>query len=273
MAGKLGIIAGGGVLPARAVAACRAEGRPYFILGLEGVTDPETLAGSPHAVARLGAAATVLEHLRANRVEEIVLAGRVPRPSLAALRPDWRGIQLLMRIGLRAAGDDGLLGAVVGELEREGFRVVGIEQVMGSLLIPEGPLGSRLPDAAARIDIDRGREAAQALGRLDIGQAVVVQAGVVLAVEAVEGTDAMLERVRTVRLQESGGVLVKMRKPQQERRVDLPAIGPATVAGAAAAGLAGIAVEAGGALVIDRGEVAAAADAAGLFVVGIAPGP
>ncbi|BBK42873.1 hypothetical protein STVA_28930 [Allostella vacuolata] len=273
MAGKLGIIAGRGPLPRQAAAACRAGERPYFILGLEGETEPETLNEGPSAIVRMGAVGTALSILRSNGVEEVVMVGRVQRPALSALRPDWTGTRLLARIGIRAAGDDGLLSAVVAELEREGFRVVGIEQILESLLIAEGPVGRHRPDATAAADIERGREVATILGRLDVGQGVVVQKGTVLAVEAVEGTDAMIARAGAIRLEPQGGVLVKMRKPQQERRVDLPTIGTATIDRAAAAGLAGIAVEAGGALVVDRQAVADAADAAGLFVVGIPPLP
>lgn len=271
MAGKLGIIAGSGPLPRQAAAACRADGRPYFILGLEGETEPETLREGPNAVVRMGAVGTTLELLRRNGVKDVVMVGRVRRPPLSSLRPDWKGAQLLARIGIRAAGDDGLLRAVVAELEREGFHVVGIDQILASLLVPEGALGRHRPDAHDEADIARGREVASALGRLDVGQGVIVQKGVVLALEAVEGTDAMLERAAALRLEQRGGVLVKMKKPQQERRVDLPTIGEATVARAAAARLAGIAVEAGGTLVVDRPAVIAAADAAGLFVVGIPP--
>lgn len=272
MPAKLGILAGGGVLPARAIAACREEGRPFFVLGFEGETDPETLEGAPHAVVRLGAAGTALDLLRQQHVVEIVMAGRIKRPSFSALRPDWRGVQLLARVGARAAGDDGLLGAVVGELEREGFRVVGIDQVLTSLLAPAGVFGRHSPTAVDERDIATGMRVAQALGRLDVGQGVVVQNGVVLAVEAAEGTDAMIDRAAGLRLESHGGVLVKMKKPQQERRVDLPTIGTTTIDRAAAAGLAGIAVEAGGALVVDRATVVAHADAAGLFLVGVPAG-
>ena len=226
---------------------------------------------SSDLVVRLGAVGTALDLLRRNDVEDVVMVGRVRRPPLSALRPDWKGTQLLARIGLRAAGDDGLLRAIVRELEREGFRVVGIDQILCSLLVPEGPLGRHRPDADDAVDIACGREVASTLGRLDVGQGVVVQRGTVIAVEAVEGTDAMLARAGALRLDRRGGVLVKMKKPQQERRVDLPTIGVATVEGAAAAGLAGIAIEAGGTLVVDRPAVVAAADAAGLFVVGVAP--
>jgi len=193
----------------------------------------------------------------------------VRRPSLASLMPDWRAAKFFARIGLRALGDDGLLSAIIKELELEGFRVVGIESILGGLLAPKGPLGRIEPDEQARADIARGLEVARALGALDIGQAAVVQQGIVLGVEAADGTDALIARAGSLRREGPGGVLVKIAKPGQERRVDLPTIGVRTVEAAANAGLRGIAVEAGAALVVDRAAVAAAADGAALFVLGV----
>jgi DUF1009 family protein len=149
--------------------------------------------------------------------------------------------------------------------------VVAPHELVQGLLAAEGRYGRIGPDRQARIDIARGFAAAKAIGALDIGQAVVVQQGLVLGVEAIEGTDALIARVRTLRREGAGGVLVKVPKPRQERRIDLPAIGVETLEAAAAAGLRGIAVEAGGALIIDRAKVAARADALGLFVVAMAP--
>lgn len=271
MAGKLGIIAGAGELPLRAIEACRENDRPFFVLALEGNADPALVTGVPHAWIRLGAAGTGLRILREQGVEELVMVGGVRRPSLTSLRPDWRVAKLFARIGYRALGDDGLLSAVIKELEIEGFRVVGIESILGSALMPEGPLGNLLPDEIARVDIDYGIRAARTLGSLDIGQAVVVQQGIVLGVEAIEGTDALLARCATLRREGPGGVLVKVAKPGQERRADLPAIGRQTVHGAVKAGLRGIAVEAGSGIVLGRAAVAEVADRAGLFVVGIKP--
>ncbi len=270
MAARLGILAGGGALPARLIEACRASSRPVFVLAFEGAADPAAVAAVPHAWVRLGAAGEGMRLLRENGVEELVLAGAVKRPSLAALRPDWRAARFFARISLRALGDDGLLRAVIRELEAEGFRVVGVDSVLADALAPAGPIGKLRPDEAAEADIRRGLEVARALGALDIGQAVVVQQGLVLGVEAVEGTDAMVARCGALRREGDGGVLVKIAKPGQERRVDLPAIGPDTVRAVAAAGFAGIAVEAGSAVLIDRTAIADTADAAGLFVVGIA---
>ena len=269
MANRLGIVAGGGGLPRRLVDACRAAGREVFVLALEGAAEPATVEGVAHAWCRIGAAARGLALLRENHVSELVLAGGVRRPSLAALRPDWRAARLFARIGYKALGDDGLLSAVVGEFEREGFRVIGAEQLLAAGLAPEGVLGRLRPDAQATADIAHGQRVAQALGVLDIGQAVVVQQGLVLGVEAIEGTDALLRRCAGLRREGPGGVLVKVEKPGQEQRADRPTIGPRTVAVAGEAGLRGIAVEAGATIVLDRDEVVDAADRAGLFVIGI----
>jgi hypothetical protein len=266
---RLGIIAGSGGLPRRIVDCCRVAGRDVFVLALEGATEPRTVEGVAHAWCRLGAAAKGLALLRANKVTELVLAGGIDRPSLAALRPDWRAAKLFARIGYRALGDDGLLSAVLEEFEREGFRVVGAEQLLVSGLAAEGALGKWRPDAQAMSDIEHGLRVARALGALDIGQAVVVQQGLVLGVEAIEGTDALLRRCARLRRDGPGGVLVKAEKPGQEQRADRPTIGPRTVTLAAAAGLRGIAVEADATIVLDRDEVAAAADGSGLFVVGV----
>jgi UDP-2,3-diacylglucosamine hydrolase len=269
MAARLGILAGAGELPLKLVEACRAASRPVFVLAFEGAADPATVAGVPHAWVRLGAAGEGMRLLRENGVSELVLAGAVPRPTLASLRPDWRAAKLFARIGLKALGDDGLLRAVIGELEGEGFRVVSVASILADALAPNGPLGALRPDEAAEADIALGVTVAQALGTLDIGQAVVVQQGIVLGVEAVEGTDALIERAGAMRREGAGGVLVKIAKPGQERRVDLPAIGSGTVEACARAGLRGIALQAGASLLLQRQRVLAAAERAGLFVLGI----
>ena len=273
MSGKLAIVAGSGELPKRLLEACRATGRPAFILALEGHTEAALVAGVEHVWIRLGAAADGFAALRAANVAEVVFAGPVRRPSLASLMPDLRAAKFLARVGVRALGDDGLLSALVKEFESEGFRVVGIDDVLADLVAPSGAIGRLLPDDAARADIARGLAVVRALGSLDIGQGAVIEAGVVLGVEAIEGTDALIERAG--KLKREGprrGGLVKAKKPGQERRVDLPTIGVDTVERVAAAGFAGIAIEAGSALIVDRDDVARRADAAGIFVVGVGAG-
>jgi DUF1009 family protein len=266
---KLGILAGGGELPARLVAACRAEGRDMFVLALTGHAERRLIpADVPQAWIRLGEAGRGFDILREMKIEDVVFAGAVKRPSLFELKPDGRTAAFFARLGLRALGDDGLLKAVVTEFEREGFRVVGAESVMTGLLAPQGVWGQHLPDPQGEADINRAIEVARGLGALDVGQAVIVQQGIVLGVEAIEGTDALIRRCGQLRRPGPGGVLVKMSKPGQERRVDLPTIGTDTVQLAAASGLAGIAVEAGAALVLDRAAVITEADRQGLFVCG-----
>jgi DUF1009 family protein len=270
---KLGIIAGGGCLPGLIAAACRAEGRPAHVLALTGHADPAVIAAAdlPTDWIRLGEAGSGFASLRQAGVSDVVMVGPVRRPSLSELAPDLRTARFFARIGLKALGDDGLLRAVVTELESEGFQVVGIDQVLASCLASPGLYGGPAPDAQAEADIARGIEVARALGAIDVGQSVVIQQGIVLGVEAIEGTDRLLERCGLLARDGVGGVLVKLKKPGQDRRIDLPAIGTNTVTAAAAAGLRGIAVEAGAALVLGREAVAAEARRLGLFVIGIAP--
>lgn len=270
----LGILAGGGDLPAQLVAACRNQGRDYFIIGFEGAVDGKLLEGEPHARVRLGAIGESLHHLREAGVKELVMAGRLKRPSLASLRPDTTGAKLLARLGKSFfSGDNSLLTAVVEYLEEEGFHVIGADDVLGQLLAPPGLIGRIAPSKEAQKDIEVGVRIAHAVGELDIGQAVVVQQGYVLGVEAAEGTDGLIARCGDLKRDiPYGGVLVKVKKPSQERRVDLPTIGVETVRQVAQAGLSGIAVEAGGALILDRQGVALKADALGVFVLGFTVG-
>ncbi|MDA1098706.1 MAG: UDP-2,3-diacylglucosamine diphosphatase LpxI [Proteobacteria bacterium] len=275
---KLGILAGRGELPRSIVEACQGSGREIFVIAFNGDTDPATVAGGvAHAWVDLPAVGRTIRLLKEAEVRDLVLIGPVGRPDFSALRPDWHGAKLLPKI-IRAArqGDDALMKVIVNDLEQQGFSVLAAEAVLSDLGAPRGSMGSHEPDASDRADIKRGMEVVGLLGRLDIGQAVVVRDGYVLAVEAAEGTDAMLQRCGQFRAagpaRGRAGVLVKRPKPNQERRVDLPTIGVATVRAAAAAGLKGIAVEAGGALVANRQAVADAADAAGIFVCGVAVG-
>ncbi len=272
MPAKLAIVAGGGSLPVVLAETCRKRDRPYFVVALKGFADADGLDGHPHGWARLGAIGRVLALIRREAAAEVVFAGHVRRPSLASLRPDLYTARLLARIGTGVLGDDGLMRRIVEAFEAEGLQVVGVPSVLVDVLAPQGPLGRLTPDKAALGDIQRGIEVAEALGRADAGQAVVVQQGVVLAIEAAEGTDRTIERAGRMKRDGPGGVLVKMAKPQQDRRMDLPVIGPATVDAAAAAGLRGIAVEAGGVLVVDREAAVRRADEQGLFITGAEPG-
>ena len=271
---KLGLIAGGGGLPAALAAKCEAAGREVFVLRLNGFADAD-IARFPGAACGIAELGRAFKLLNGAGCASVCFAGTVSRPDFAALKPDLRGLTLLPSvIGAARHGDDALLRVVLGAFEAEGFRVEGAQEVDAALTLGSGPLGAHSPSEADRADLLHALRIARAAGALDIGQGAVVCAGLVLAVEAQEGTDAMLRRCGELPVALRGssgarrGVLAKAPKPIQERRVDLPTVGVATVEAAAAAGLAGIAVEAGGALVLDREAAAAAADRLGLFVWG-----
>lgn len=268
----LGLVAGGGAVPLQVAAAARASGRDVFAVVIEGWADPADYAHLPHLAIRLGAVGEAIEALRARGIRQLVMCGTARRPSFLSIRPDAGMARLLVKIG-RAAwqGDDGLLKAVVRVLEGEGFEILPAQAILRGILPEAGRLGALAPGAQALEDIRRGVAVVRALGAVDVGQGAVVQQGLVLGVEAIEGTDALLARCAGLRREGPGGVLVKLVKPGQDRRVDLPTVGPATITGAAAAGLAGIAIEAGGTILVDRAATIAAADAAGLFLVAIRP--
>jgi len=269
---KLGIIAGGGELPAAVIAYCQSTGRPFCVVGLKDQADAETLEGTPHEWIRLGAAGKVIKALRREKVDELVLAGSVRRPSLAALRPDLWTAAFFAKTGAQKLGDDGLLKALVTVLEQdEGFIVVGADELVPGMVARAGVYGAHEPSDKDRNDIRAAFAAARELGRKDLGQAAITRHGEVLGLEKKAGTDDLLARVASLKLNGRGGVLVKALKPGQERRVDLPAVGPHTMDTAAEAGLAGVAVEAGNAFVLDEAETVRRADQFGLFLVGITP--
>jgi DUF1009 family protein len=265
---KLAIVAGGGDLPWLLREACRIVGRDSLFLALTGEVDEDRLP-EPDTWLNLGSWGKNLDFLRANEIEELVFAGSVRRPDLKNLNPDSRGIGFLAKLGIAWLGDNSILTSVLKELEQEGFRVISPESLLDNLLSKEGTYGQKVPSEADWKDIRRGMNVISAIGGQDIGQAVVIQQGIVLAVEAAEGTDEMIRRCKRLGEQGTGGVLVKFPKPGQDRRVDLPTIGVGTVEMVKQAGLAGIAVEVGGALIIGPEETTCSADEAGVFLVGV----
>ncbi|WP_198377898.1 LpxI family protein [Neoroseomonas rubea] len=270
--GPLGIIAGGGGLPLRVAEAVAAAGRPVVVAVLDGHGDAAAFAAHPSRAFRWGLAATMLEWLKGQGVRQVVLAGTVARPSILSLRPDAAGMKLLARIGRAAfSGDDSILRAVMKVLAEDGFEVLGAHQVLAGLLPQAALLAGPAPDDLARADIGRGLAVCRALGAVDVGQGCVVQQGLVLAVEAIEGTDAMLARAGGLNREGPGGVLVKALKPGQSKLADLPTIGPRTVENAASAGLRGLAFEAGATILLEREATIARAEAAGIFLLAFDP--
>ena len=261
---KLGIIAGAGAVPGVLAARCRANGIPYTVFAIAGQGN-DGLAAPGH-VFRLGAGASLRRLLRKNAITDAVLIGAVSRPTFWQLRPDWLTLRQLPRLMLWRGGDDGLLRRLATVFERVAkVRLRGVQEFLPELLAPAGVWGAIVPDDQAKVLIAIGRAAALAHGQDDLGQAVIVDCTGIAARETRAGTSALLRNYKSY----MPAVLVKMAKPQQDLRLDLPTVGPQTVALAAAVGLAGIAVEAGRTLVVDRAAMVAAADAAGLFLIGL----
>ena len=271
----VGVIAGQGQLPWDVVESLHRQDREVFVVRISGLTDsiPPEISGTTLSIGQIGQG---IEALRAADCRDLVFVGYIKRPELADIQLDPVGMEWLPKIMAAAPeGDDAILGVFLSAFEEAGFNVLGAEQIYADLLCNAGVQTQAKPDALAKIDLKKAYHIAGVIGREDIGQACIVCEGLVLAVEAQEGTNLMLERVGRMdpylrgSAEHRRGVLVKRTKPGQERRMDIPVIGPETIRVAAAAGLAGIGLEAGGALIIDRAETLRLADAAGLFIVGL----
>jgi len=278
--GSLAILCGGGAFPLEVAGEARRVGREPFLIGVVGTTD-SAIEAYPHVWVRIGEVGKLFAALKERAIAEMVIIGAMTRPEFADLRLDWGAVKRAAGIAqLFRRGDNGLLAGVAAIIEREGVRVVGAHEVAPRLLAPLGKMGGRAASIEDETDIAFGVGLLGVLSAFDAGQGVIVASGRVLAIEAAEGTDSMLARVADMRaggrLRFSGpaGVLVKAPKQGQDLRLDLPAIGPATIAGSIKAQLRGVAIAAGRVLVLKRERCVREADAAGLFVTGfVYPSP
>jgi hypothetical protein len=275
----IAIICGGGSFPGAVAEAVVRRGRQPVMFGLKGWADPKVVERYSHHWIALGQIGRFIRLAQSEHCRDVLMIGTLIRPSLRQIRLDWRTIRMMPRI-VRSfrGGDNRLLSGVASLAESAGLRIIGIADVAPEIFVPPGVLGRCQPSERDLADIARGMKLIAALGPFDVGQAAVVANNNVLAVEAAEGTDNVLKRIADLRQQgrvtaaPGIGVLVKMPKPGQDRRFDLPSIGPQTIENAASAGLAGVAVAAGHTIIADAVEVIAAADRAGIFVVGIGEG-
>ena len=272
----IGLVAGGGALPFAVAESLAARGIEPIFFALKGICDPEKVSRFRHHWISVGQIGKVVRLLRNENCRDLVFIGTLVRPALSEIRLDWGTVRAMKHIlAAFRGGDDHLLSGVGRILERDGFRMVGIKDVAPDLLMPAGCLTRTAPDSSATADIAKGQDVLRALGPFDIGQAVVVIDGHVVGVEGIEGTDALLVRIAQlraegrIRTKPGRGVLVKTPKSGQDLRYDLPTLGPRTIENAAAAGLAGVAVAAGNTLVAEPQALMTAADASGLFVVGL----
>ncbi|MBI5129821.1 MAG: UDP-2,3-diacylglucosamine diphosphatase LpxI [Rhodopseudomonas palustris] len=272
----VGVIAGGGVLPFAVADSMQARQIEPLLIGLRGFCDPNEIARFQHHWISIGQYGRLKRLLRAAHCRDVMFIGSVVRPSLTSVRLDWGAVRVLPSVmAAYRGGDDHLLTSIGRIFEGEGFRLYGVKDVAPELLMPAGELTTAAPDPGHRADVAKGQAVLAALSPFDIGQAVVVIDGHVVAVEDIGGTDALLANLARLRAQgkiaakPGRGVLVKAPKRGQDLRFDLPTLGPRTIDGVAAAGLAGVAVAAGNTLVAEPQAMIAAADRAGLFVTGV----
>jgi UDP-2,3-diacylglucosamine hydrolase len=271
----LAIICGAGSVPFAVADAVMRRGRQVVLFALRGWADAAAVEAYPHHWVALGQFGRFCQFAHQEGCRDVVLVGGLVRPPILQLRLDWGGLkQLPLIIRSFRGGDDHLLSGMGRMFENAGFHLLGAQEVAPEITAPLGALGRFKPDAAVEEDISRGFALLDAASAFDVGQAAVIAARRVLAIEAAEGTDAMLDRVIAMRtsgriaIAAGAGVLVKAPKRRQDRRFDLPSIGPDTVTRAARAGLAGIAVVAGATIVAEPHRLVEIADHAGLFVVG-----
>jgi DUF1009 family protein len=267
---KLGIIAGGGDLPERIIDACQVSGREYFVVGIDGHASPEVLDGIPHSLVSISRAGSGFKILKQEKVAEVVMIGDVKVPSLTKTWPDYRTFKIFGKIALKSLfgfnGDNSLLMSLANEFEKEGIKVIGAHEILEDLLAPEGLLGAVAVPEKFFSDINFGVAAALDLGRRDVGQAIIINSGLVIIEEGKAGTGQMIKDSQSTTPDGRGGLLIKLKKPGQDRRMDLPTIGVMTVIEANKAGLVGIIVQAGETLIVDLESVISVANQKGIFI-------
>lgn len=263
---KLGIIAGCGILPLQLADMCKEQGIEPFLIGFEGQTD---IAPHLHLKTSLGRAGLVVRTLKAQGIKDIVMIGAMRRPKAFQLWPDLFALKFFAKIGFRVLGDNGLLSAIRRELEHEGFCVHGVHRFMPQLLSPQGSVTKSVPDEGLRQSISLGIRESQNIGTKDIGQSVIVQGERILGTENDRGTNALIKRCARLIDGAVPAILVKTCKPQQDRDLDMPTIGPATVQACHEAGIAGIIVQAEASLLVEREKLVELADAYKIFVCGV----
>ena len=266
---NLCVIAGGGILPRKLADNFDPSGDRIFFLAFRNVTDPEVVAGRHHEWLELGEVQKAIDAMHRNNVDKVVMAGPIQRPALSSLALDIRALKMLAKGGLKAFGDDGLLSLVAKEIEKEGIKVIGIDQILSGVLTKEGLLAGPAPTKISWDDIKRGLQVLNSLGPCDVGQSIAVQEGIVLAIEAIEGTDQMIERAGSLQRNVSGPILIKISKTNQDKRVDLPTAGPETINNAIRSGFQGLALEANNSLLLDKDRVIEIAEKNSFFVIGV----
>jgi DUF1009 family protein len=269
---KLGILAGSGNLPKHVVEACKTKDINYCIIGFEDETDEDILLDLKAYKFKVYAISKIINKLKEEGVTHVTLAGRVKRTDLTRLLLDLKGAKLLALIIKSGLADNSVLMTILNFIEREGFEIIPPELIASDVVIQKGCITKAKPDDSAEKDISQGVKILKGIATFDVGQSLAIQGGLTLGVEAAEGTDELIRRCGEVRQQGLGDeapILIKISKPNQDRRVDLPCIGPQTIENAFKYGFRGLAVEAGSTLVLDQEETVKLANKYKIFIVGI----
>lgn len=266
---KIGLIAGQGRLPEMLLSNWEKAGVSPYIVALEGITDPDLFMAREHIILPIGCAGGMIEYLKRSGVKDIVLAGALKKPEWSQIRADQRGMKIILKVALRALGDDALLRVVREELESDGFILHGAQEYIPEILAPAGLFSETSPLQEDWDSIRLGFQTAKDWGRKDKGQSVVVQQGIVLGCEGSEGTKTLMEQAGKIKREGRGPILVKVLKPAQDTALDMPTIGVKTIETAHEQGFVGIVVEAGRTLVLDQEEVMARANHHKIFLLGL----
>ncbi len=267
---KIGIIAGNGSLPKKFAEKLRENGTEVFTVALKDITENDIGNGPEVLWSRIASTGKIIKFFKDNGVEKLVLIGGMKRPNFTSLIPDMTGIKLLNKIiQLKDAGDNNIFLLVIDFLESYGFKILGIDEAIPDFVPQPGAIGNIKPTEKELKDIEYGKHVATEIGKLDIGQAAIIQNNTTLGVEGIDGTDELINRCAHSQYGGKGAILVKMKKPDQDRRIDLPSIGPLTIERLHEKAYRGVALDAGNSLIIDKEATLAKADALGIFIYGI----
>lgn len=266
---KLAIIAGNGSIPFYLIEECNKIGREYCLIIIEGHGKELSEKYEPDYIVSLSKMGRAVKYVKNIGIKHILMVGGVKRPSLKNIIPDLWTAKFLTTISSKVSGDNSVLSKLTKALEREGFIIVAPEEVLPNLICPKGTLGKVKPNQQNNEDISTGYRIAKIIGANDIGQSIIIENGLVIAVEAAEGTDRMIKRSLNLKKEKKAGVLIKVIKPMQDKRIDRPVIGIDTIKAVKKAGLDGIALESNEILILNYSDVILYADEEGLFVEGI----
>ena len=266
---KLAIIAGNGSIPFYLIEECNKIGREYCLIIIEGHGKELSEKYDPDYIVSLSKMGRAVKYVKNIGIKHILMVGGVKRPSLKNIIPDLWTAKFLTTISSKVSGDNSVLSKLTKALEREGFIIVAPEEVLPNLICPKGTLGKVKPNQQNNEDISTGYRIAKIIGANDIGQSIIIENGLVIAVEAAEGTDRMIKRSLSLKKEKKAGVLIKVIKPMQDKRIDRPVIGIDTIKAVKKAGLDGIALESNEILILNYSDVILYADEEGLFVEGI----